>query len=133
MVKGTLTGASATGRRKESTARVWLKPGKGDISLNGKPVRQYVGREDLFMDIKKPLVVTDNEGKYDVVAKATGGGISGQTTATQLGIARALAKIDDGLKLVLRKNGLLTRDPRAVERKKYGRVKARKRFQYSKR
>ncbi|MCI0530446.1 MAG: 30S ribosomal protein S9 [candidate division Zixibacteria bacterium] len=133
MVKGTLTGASATGRRKESTARVWLKPGKGDFSLNGKPVRQYVGREDLFMDIKKPLAVTDNEGKYDVVVKATGGGISGQTTATQLGIARALAKIDDGLKLILRKNGLLTRDPRAVERKKYGRVKARKRFQYSKR
>ena len=128
-----LTNIEATGRRKESSASVRLVPGQGKILVNGKEVRQYLPREDLLSDLRKPLVITETEGKYDVVVKARGGGISGQTGAIRLGIARALAQLDENFKTALRRNGLLSRDPRAVERKKYGRVKARKRFQYSKR
>lgn len=125
--------SEATGKRKESSARVKLKPGTGKYMVNGLEAERYFGRGDLILDMKKPLVVTGTEGKYDIVASATGGGISGQTGAIRLGIARALAKLEENFKGILRQNGLLTRDPREVERKKYGRMKARKRFQYSKR
>lgn len=124
---------AASGRRKEASARVRLKPGKGRFLVNGKDVRQYMGREDFLLDLRKPLIVTETDGKFDIVARSRGGGISGQTEAIRLGIARALAKMDEAYKSVLRQHGLLTRDPRQVERKKYGRIKARKRFQYSKR
>jgi small subunit ribosomal protein S9 len=123
----------ATGRRKEASASVRLVPGPGRIMINGKTVESYLRRQDLLLELKKPLTATETEGKYDIIAKTTGGGISGQTGAIRLAIARALAKLDEKFKLLLRKHSLLTRDSRAVERKKYGRVKARKRFQYSKR
>jgi small subunit ribosomal protein S9 len=123
----------ATGRRKEASASVRLMPGQGRIQVNGKAVETFFPRQDLQLELKKPLAVTETEGKYDVIVKTRGGGISGQTGAVRLAIARALAKLDQKFKLLLRQNGLLTRDARIVERKKYGRVKARKRFQYSKR
>ncbi|OGC86147.1 MAG: 30S ribosomal protein S9 [candidate division Zixibacteria bacterium RBG_16_48_11] len=123
----------ATGRRKEATATVRLLPGQGKLVVNGKEANRYLQRKDLLLDLRKPLVVTETEGKYDVIARARGGGISGQTGAIQLGIARALARLNENFKSLLRQHGLLTRDSRVVERKKYGRPKARKRFQYSKR
>lgn len=125
--------AGATGRRKESSASVRLVAGQGRITVNGREAAQYINRHDLLLDLRKPLVVTETQGKYDVIARSSGGGVAGQTGAIRLGIARALAKLDESFKNVLRRNGLLTRDPRQVERKKYGRIKARKRFQYSKR
>lgn len=123
----------ATGRRKEASARVRLLAGQGKIVVNGKDVAQYLRRNELLLDLRKPLVVTETQGKFDVVAQTRGGGLAGQTGAIRLGIARALVKLDQNFKAILRQHGLLTRDPRAVERKKYGRMKARKRFQYSKR
>src|SRR4030067_270539 len=102
-------------------------PGQGRIQVNGKAVETFFRRQDLQLELKKPLAVTETEGKYDVIVKTRGGGISGQTGAVRLAIARALAKLDEKFKLLLRQNGLLTRDARIVERKKYGRVKARKR------
>ena len=123
----------ATGRRKEASARVRLLAGQGKIVVNGKDVAQYLRRNELLLDLRKPLVVTETQGKFDVVAQTRGGGLAGQTGAIRLGIARALVKLDQSFKAILRQHGLLTRDPRAVERKKYGRMKARKRFQYSKR
>ncbi len=128
-----VTVADATGRRKEASARVRLLAGQGRVVVNGKDVAQYLGRHDLLLDLRKPLVVTETQGKFDVVARARGGGLAGQTGAIRLGIARALAKLDQSFKAILRQHGLLTRDSRMVERKKYGRIKARKRFQYSKR
>lgn len=125
--------ADATGRRKEASARVRLLAGQGKMVVNGKDVAQYLHRHDLLLDLRKPLVVTETQGKFDVIAQARGGGLAGQTGAIRLGIARALAKLDQSFKAILRQHGLLTRDSRAVERKKYGRIKARKRFQYSKR
>jgi small subunit ribosomal protein S9 len=123
----------ATGRRKESVARVWLSPGNGQIVVNGKDPLEYFKRETLKMIIEQPFQVTETLGKYDVYATVRGGGLSGQAGALRLGIARALTKVNEDLRVPLRRAGFLTRDPRMVERKKYGRPKARKRFQYSKR
>jgi len=123
----------ATGRRKESVARVWLSPGKGEIKVNGKSLLEYFKRETLKMLIEQPFEVTETLGQYDVNATVKGGGLSGQAGALRLGIARALTKVNEDLRVPLRRAGFLTRDPRMVERKKYGQPKARKRFQYSKR
>ncbi len=123
----------ATGRRKNATARVRLFPGKGEIRVNGRPLLDYFRREVLKMIIEQPFKVTDTLGKFDVLANITGGGLSGQAEALRLGIARALLKWNEELRPELRAGGFLTRDPREVERKKYGRPKARKRFQFSKR
>jgi len=123
----------ATGRRKNATARIRLFPGKGEIRVNGRPLLDYFRREVLKMIIEQPFKVTDTLGKFDVLANITGGGLSGQAEALRLGIARALLKWNEELRPELRAGGFLTRDPREVERKKYGRPKARKRFQFSKR
>lgn len=123
----------ATGRRKTSTARVWLFPGKGVIMANGKPLLDYFKREVLKMIIEQPFGATETLGKFDVRANIRGGGLSGQAEALRLGIARALLKWNEELRPELRANGFLTRDPREVERKKYGQPKARKHFQFSKR
>ncbi len=124
---------AATGRRKTATARVSLIPGTGQRTVNGRSVTQYFGRPTLNMLIEQPLQLTGLGSSYDVVAKARGGGLSGQAGAVRLGIARALLKVDETLRKILKKQGLLTRDSRMVERKKYGRPKARRRFQFSKR
>ena len=122
----------AIGRRKTSVARVRLTPGQGNIEVNKKPLLDYFKRATLKMIIEQPLVVTDKLEKYDIQARVTGGGLSGQAGALLLGISRALVKADDDQKTTLRRNGFLTRDPRMVERKKYGQPGARKRFQFSK-
>ena len=123
----------ATGKRKEATAVVRLTAGKGQKMVNGKSLEEYLCRDTLVAYVREPLEAVNLNQKVDVFAKAQGGGVSGQAGAIRLGIARALAKMDESLKGVLKKGGFLTRDPRAVERKKYGKVKARKRFQFSKR
>ena len=124
----------ATGRRKSSIAVVKLVKGKGRIFVNGKTLGAYIGNRPAFeMMIYRPLVLTDNQDKYDVKVKAVGGGIVSQSGAIRHGIARALVKYNEEYKTVLRSEGLLTRDPRVKERKKYGRKRARKRFQFSKR
>lgn len=123
----------AVGRRKSATARVRIKPGTGVITVNGKPVADYMAREILVMMANQPFDTTDNAGKWDVRANCAGGGVAGQAGALRLGIARALAKVDSKYISVLRRYNLLTRDAREVERKKYGRPGARKRFQFSKR
>ena len=124
---------SATGRRKTSIARVRLKEGKGEIIVNKKSGLDYFRRETLMILINHPLKVSNCLGKFDVIANVGGGGLSGQAGALKLGIARALVKFDEELRKILRSEGLLSRDPRMVERKKYGQKKARKRFQFSKR
>ncbi len=137
-------GYYGTGRRKTSTARVYLKPGKGMITINDKTIDQYFGRETARMIVRQPLVATRLQDRFDVVVKVVGGGMSGQAGAIRHGIARALVKYDDGaegggeadslsLRKILRQEGHLTRDPREVERKKVGKHKARKGTQYSKR
>jgi len=123
----------ATGRRKEATARVWISPGTGNISVNGKELDTYFVRAVLRMILQQPFGTAEAEGKYDVMCTVRGGGKSGQAGAIRHGIARALATADADLRPVLKKAGMLTRDARAVERKKYGRPGARKRFQFSKR
>lgn len=124
----------ATGRRKCAIAVVKLVKGKGRIFVNGKTLANYFGnRPAIEMMMFKPLVLTDNQEKYDIRVKAVGGGIVAQAGAIKHGISRALVKINEEYKNVLRSEGLLTRDPRIKERKKYGRKKARKRFQFSKR
>lgn len=123
----------AIGRRKEARARVRIKPGTGKIMVNGLPMDQYLSREVLVMVANQPFEATGNVGKYDVRASCDGGGLAGQAGALRLGIARALLKIDESYRAPLRRAGLLTRDAREVERKKYGRPGARKRFQFSKR
>lgn len=125
--------ASATGRRKNATANVKLFPGSGTITINDKPVLDYLKRETLVMIVEQPLKLTDSVGSYDIVARAKGGGLSGQAGAVRLGIARSLLAINEGLKKPLREAGLLTRDAREVERKKPGQPGARRRFQFSKR
>ena len=122
-----------TGRRKTSTARVFLRPGKGTVTVNHKPIEASFPAESLRLMIRLPLVVTETHERFDVLATAAGGGIAGQAGALRLGIARALVDYDAELRSALRKAGLLTRDPRAKERKKYGMAGARKRFQFSKR
>lgn len=123
----------AIGRRKDARARVRLKPGKGLIVINGRPIDEYLARDVLVMLAKQPFEATETVGKFDIRAKCDGGGLSGQAGAIRLGIARALVEHDEKYKAELRKAGLLTRDARIVERKKYGQPGARKRFQFSKR
>lgn len=122
-----------TGRRKRSVARVKLGLGSGQITVNKKPLDEYFPRESLKQIVRQPLDVTQSLTRFDVVVKAEGGGIAGQAGAVRHGIARALVEMDESLREVLRRNGLLTRDPREKESKKYGRKRARKRFQFSKR
>ncbi len=128
-----LTQYYGTGRRKTSTARVFLRPGTGAISVNARPIEASVPTETLRLTIRQPLVVTELAERFDVVATTAGGGVAGQAGALRLGIARALVEFDAELRVRLRKAELLTRDPRAKERKKYGMAGARKRFQFSKR
>jgi len=123
----------STGRRKRAIARVKLALGQGIITVNGKPVDEYFPRPQLIQIVRQPLEATQSGSRFDVSVKAEGGGVTGQAGAIRHGIARALLAIDEGFKEILRKNGFLTRDPREKESKKYGRKRARKRFQYSKR
>ena len=122
-----------TGRRKTSTARVFLRPGKGKIVINDKPIEKSFPTDTLRLVIRQPLVVTETTEQFDVMATSIGGGVAGQAGALRLGIARALMEYNADLRTTLRKAGLVTRDPRAKERKKYGMAGARKRFQFSKR
>ena len=122
-----------TGRRKTSAARVFLRPGKGNIIVNGKALDQFFGRETARMIVRQPLELTKNTDKFDVVVTAAGGGTTGQAGAIRLGIARALVEYDETLKSELRKAGFMTRDAREVERKKVGLHKARRATQFSKR
>lgn len=124
---------SATGRRKNATANVQVFSGSGQITINGRPVLDYLKRETLVMLVERPLQVAESMGRYDIVARAKGGGLSGQAGAVRLGIARSLLAMDENLRKPLRAAGMLTRDAREVERKKPGRRGARKRFQFSKR
>ena len=124
----------ATGRRKESTASVWLVPGgSGAISINGSEALDYFKRETSVMVMRQPLEVTDRTDQYDIKASVKGGGLSGQAGAVRLGIARALTEAEPDLRQMLKQHGMLTRDARMVERKKYGQPGARKKFQFSKR
>ncbi|MBN1781329.1 30S ribosomal protein S9 [bacterium] len=123
----------ATGRRKESVARVWLAPGSGKIVVNKQEVMDYFRRPTLDMIIRQPFGVTETVGQYDVNATVKGGGLTGQAGAMLLGIARALVQVNEDMRKSLRGAGFLTRDPREKERKKYGQPGARKRFQFSKR
>ena len=123
----------ATGRRKESAARVWVKPGTGVIMINGRPIDQYFARPVLQMLLHQPFQVTERLGQFDVMATVKGGGLSGQAGAVRHGISRALTLYEPELRPALKKVGFLTRDSRKVERKKYGRRKARRSFQFSKR
>ena len=123
----------ATGRRKESAARVWVKPGSGVVMINGRPIDQYFARPVLQMLLHQPFQVTDRLGQFDVMATVKGGGLSGQAGAVRHGISKALTLQDPDLRAVLKKGGFLTRDSRTVERKKYGKPKARRSFQFSKR
>lgn len=125
--------AYATGRRKDAVARVWLKPGSGKIVVNGREQETYFARPTLRLVINQPFDVSDRREAYDVVATVKGGGLSGQAGAVKHGIAQALTRFEPTLRAVVKSAGFLTRDPRAVERKKYGRAKARKSFQFSKR
>ena len=123
----------ATGRRKTSVARVILKPGSGKVQVNDQALEKYFPVDTMRSEIMSPFVVTETAGKYDVVANVNGGGLSGQAGAVRLGISRALVEINSELRSKLRNADMMTRDPRMVERKKYGQKKARKRFQFSKR
>jgi small subunit ribosomal protein S9 len=122
-----------TGRRKTSTARVFLRPGSGSFQVNGRSFDQYFPNETLKMLIRQPLAVTETTDKFDLVVRVDGGGVTGQAGALRHGIARALVSFSPELRPRLKESGFLTRDPREVERKKYGRPGARKRFQFSKR
>jgi len=123
----------ATGKRKDAVARVWVKPGKGSITVNDKPVVRYFARPVLRMLLTQPFLVADRYQQFDVVATVTGGGLSGQAGAVRHGISRALTNYEPDLRPILKKAGFLTRDSRVVERKKYGKAKARRSFQFSKR
>ncbi|UAB78447.1 30S ribosomal protein S9 [Erythrobacter sp. SCSIO 43205] len=125
--------AYATGRRKDATARVWLKPGTGKITVNGRDQEVYFARPTLRLIINQPFAITEREGQYDIVATVKGGGLSGQAGAVKHGISQALTKYEPELRSTVKSAGFLTRDSRVVERKKYGRAKARRSFQFSKR
>jgi small subunit ribosomal protein S9 len=125
--------AYATGRRKDAVARVWLKPGSGKIVVNGRDQEVYFARPTLRLVINQPFGIAGREGQYDVVATVSGGGLSGQAGAVKHGISQALTRYEPALRSVVKQAGFLTRDPRVVERKKYGRAKARRSFQFSKR
>ncbi len=122
-----------TGRRKDAVARVWLKPGKGIVTVNGRELNKYFARPVLRMIINKPFEALDRENKFDVVCTVKGGGLSGQAGAVRHGISRALDNFSNEFHGILRSSGFLTRDSRVVERKKYGKAKARRSFQFSKR
>ncbi len=123
----------ATGKRKDAVARVWIKPGTGKITVNGREFPVYFARPVLQMVVQQPIVAVSREGQFDIIATVTGGGLSGQAGAVRHGISKALTYFEPGLRPVLKKGGFLTRDSRVVERKKYGRAKARRSFQFSKR
>ena len=125
--------AYATGKRKNAVARVWIKPGKGQITINGRDQEIYFARPVLRMMIAQPLEIADRLGQFDVIVSVEGSGLSGQAGAVRHGIAKALTYYEPGLRPVLKPHGFLTRDPRVVERKKYGKAKARRSFQFSKR
>ena len=125
--------AYATGRRKDAVARVWLKPGSGKIIVNGRDQEVYFARPTLRLVINQPFTISDREGQYDVIATVTGGGLSGQAGAVKHGIAQALTRFEPVLRSPVKAAGFLTRDSRTVERKKYGKAKARRSFQFSKR
>ena len=125
--------AYATGKRKDAIARVWVKPGSGKITVNEKEFIAYFARPVLQMILKQPLVASKREGQFDVICTVSGGGLSGQAGAVRHGISKALTRHEPELRSVLKKGGFLTRDARTVERKKYGKAKARKSFQFSKR
>jgi small subunit ribosomal protein S9 len=123
----------ATGKRKNAIARVWIKPGKGSITINGRDQEIYFARPVLRMMIAQPLQVTDRLGQFDVVVTVEGSGLSGQAGAVRHGLSKALTYYEPGLRALLKPHGFLTRDSRVVERKKYGKAKARRSFQFSKR
>jgi small subunit ribosomal protein S9 len=125
--------AYATGKRKDAVARVWVKPGSGKIEINTRAVEVYFARPVLRMLIQQPLVATSRTGQFDVVCTVSGGGLSGQAGAVRHGLSKALLTYEPDLRGALKRGGFLTRDPRVVERKKYGRAKARRSFQFSKR
>ena len=125
--------AYATGRRKDATARVWVKPGTGKVTVNGRDQEVYFARPTLRLVIDQPFAITERQGQYDVIATVKGGGLSGQAGAVKHGIAQALAKYEPSLRGTVKAAGFLTRDSRVVERKKFGRAKARRSFQFSKR
>jgi len=125
--------AYATGRRKDAVARVWIKPGRGQIIVNEKDEKVYFARPVLRMILRQPLIATNRDGQFDVIVTVKGGGLSGQAGAVRHGISRALVAYEPGLRTALKPGGFLTRDPRTVERKKYGKPKARRSFQFSKR
>ncbi len=123
----------ATGKRKNAVARVWVKPGSGKITVNGKEFANYFARPVLQMILRQPIVAAARDGQFDIDATVAGGGLSGQAGAVRHGISKALTYFEPGLRTVLKKGGFLTRDSRVVERKKYGKAKARRSFQFSKR
>jgi small subunit ribosomal protein S9 len=125
--------AYATGKRKDAVARVWIKPGPGKVVVNGRPLDQYFARPVLRMILQQPLGITKRVGQYDLSVTVAGGGLSGQAGAVRHGLSKALLAYEPDLRPVLKKEGFLTRDPRVVERKKYGKKKARRSFQFSKR
>jgi small subunit ribosomal protein S9 len=125
--------AYATGKRKDAVARVWIRPGTGLISVNGRTLETYFARPVLRMILNQPLQLTNRVGQYDITVTVMGGGLSGQAGAVRHGLSKALTYYEPELRGVLKKNGFLTRDSRVVERKKYGRAKARRSFQFSKR
>ena len=125
--------AIGTGRRKTATARVFVRDGSGKIVVNGKDVKDYFDSLEQLQVVRQPLLVTSNDGKYDILINVTGGGMNGQAAACLHGISRALVQIDPDARTALKANGYLTRDSRMVERKKYGQKGARRRFQFSKR
>ena len=125
--------AYATGKRKDAVARVWIKPGKGTITVNQRPLEQYFARPVLRMILQQPLQLVNRADQYDIVVTVAGGGLSGQAGAVRHGLSKALTYYEPELRGTLKKEGFLTRDPRVVERKKYGKKKARRSFQFSKR
>ena len=125
--------AYATGKRKDAVARVWIKPGRGQITVNGREEKIYFARPVLRMILRQPLIAANRDGQFDVIVTVAGGGLSGQAGAVRHGISKALVAYEPTLRPVLKQGGFLTRDPRTVERKKYGRPKARRSFQFSKR
>jgi small subunit ribosomal protein S9 len=124
---------SATGRRKNAIACVILKPGKGERVVNGRPIKEYLRGDVLVRNVEEPFVLLEAGASYDVIARVKGGGLSGQAGALRLGVSRALGKVSEDYRKKLRDQGFMTRDPRVVERKKYGQAGARRRFQFSKR
>ena len=128
-----ITQYHAVGRRKTASARIILRPGSGEWSINGRPLQDYFPRSTLQTRVSEPLTVVEAEGQWDILVRVHGGGLTGQADAVRLGVARALVEVDEDSRPALRGRGMLTRDSRKVERKKPGRPKARKRFQFSKR